>query len=205
MNLTIAKCLKAFGVRGKKNTGTLLGRKSFRDIAYQFKLNSGFAGVVNRHMPFNVITKPVGTMSLYGQAGIIDATTKLPRPLAAGDTAIVDLLGITVRPYPYQQTVTDTMGSGNTNALNVGGGQQGISKASNVIDFLRSGFIQAPVVGTPGPGDPVFIWIAASTGNHVQGGFEAVTSVGNTIKLDGKTTFNGAPDANGIVEIGFNI
>jgi hypothetical protein len=59
-------------------------------------------------------------------------------------------------------------------------------------------------VGTPAKGAPVFIWVAAASGNHVVGGWEAVASGANTIQLDAKSYFNGPPDANGITELVYN-
>ena len=71
------------------------------------------------------------------------------------------------------------------------------------MDILRAGYITVPVVGAPVQGGAVFIWIAASSGNHVQGGFEDQASAGNTIALDtSKYFFNNAPDADGYVELG---
>lgn len=201
----IKRILKFIGIEDAKPAGISLGRKAFRDIAYQFKLNQGFAGHVNRMHPADILPCAIGTMTLCGQAGIIDAATHALRPVTAADTTITDLYGITVRAYPFQQTAVDTTG-GNTNPMNASGGvQQPLQTALGVCDVLRSGYIQVPVVGATAKGGAVYIWIGAAGGGHVVGGFESAVSAGNTIKLDGKSTYNGIPDANGLVEVAFNI
>ena len=53
-------------------------------------------------------------------------------------------------------------------------------------------------------GRTVYIWIAASSGAHVQGGFEADASSGNTVTLGSKWKWGGPADANGNAELLFN-
>ena len=58
----------------------------------------------------------------------------------------------------------------------------------------------------PVKGGAVFVWCAATSGSHIQGGFESVASGGNTAALDTtRYQFNGPADANGNVEVCINI
>jgi hypothetical protein len=64
------------------------------------------------------------------------------------------------------------------------------------------GYISAKLnTGVAQKGGAVFIWVAATSGAHIQGGFEVAASGGNTCALDESYSFNGPADANGNVEI----
>jgi hypothetical protein len=144
----------------------------------------------------NVALPPTG----YGQAAVVNAADGTVRNVAATDTALTAIYGITVRPFPFQQSVT---GAGSVY------GSTGFGTTApppGEIDILRAGYIMVPVVGATVKGGAVFVWIAATAAPHVQGGFEAVATAGSTIALaDPRTTFNGTPDANQLVEIAYNI
>jgi hypothetical protein len=183
-----------------------LGRAYTRDAqAYQFRMPAGFQGDVNRTHPASiepVTMDPTNPPTFFGQAGIIDATSHYFRTVLAGDTGITDIYGITVRPYPFQQqTSTGT-----------GFGQATIGSATpstvNKLDVLRSGYIMVNLANFAAQpsvkGGSVYVWVAASTGTHVQGGFEASNTGGSTIELPATTTFNGAPDSSGNVELYFH-
>jgi hypothetical protein len=168
-------------------------------------MGAGNIGSVNRYHPASIEAAPIsGTVPpAIGLACVIDATSKLLRLVQAGDTALTDIYGVLVRPWPFQQGTTANFSGavafGTTNA---------VSAQFGVWDVLRSGYIIVPIVGTPGKGDPVYVWCAASTGSHIQGGFEQNASGGNTMALTSlKTTFQGPPDANSppAGEIAFNI
>src|SRR5262249_49948070 len=126
----------------------------------------------------------------YGQAVLVDGTTQGVRPLVAGDQALTDVYGITVRPYPTQSnTVTPTFNTG-------------VPPVTGVIDVLRNGYIMG-VLGDGTltgalKGGQVYVWTATSSGHHVQGGFEASNPTSNGMAI-ARCTFNGVQDANGIV------
>lgn len=168
------------------------------DAAFQFRMGSGFAGDVNRTHPATIepCLNDVGTPVLfYGEAVLVDTTNQSVQPFGAGDTAVTVAYGVSVRPYPFQQS----------SASNFGEAAFGdATPPAGAIDILRAGYIMAKVTGTPTKGQPVHVWCAASAGAHVQGQFEAVADAGNTATL-ANATFNGSPDANGVVEIAFNI
>lgn len=172
--------------------------------ALLYKMGTGFAGDVNRTHPFsveNVTPDPTNPPTYFGQATVIDATSHKLRTVLAGDTSLTDIYGITVRPFPFQQQ--DSTGIGN------GAASIGNATPSPLfqIDVLRWGLIMvqlnnfaaAPCV----KGGPVYVWIAATTTNHVQGGFEAQASSGNTIELPAAVVWNSIPDNAGVAELNF--
>lgn len=171
--------------------------------AFPFRMGAGFPGDVNRSHPVSIEPALIDASApplAYGLAVVVDPTTQGVRQMAPGDSALTAVYGVTVRPYPFQQS-----SAVNNGAIGYGAGAP---PTSGPIDVLRSGYIMAPVVGTPVKGATVYVWIAASTGAHVQGGFEASASGSNTIPLTGAgslATFNGGADASGIAEIEFNV
>jgi hypothetical protein len=192
----LKKLLNFFGVGSRHvAVGKFVGRAFTRDDAFKFRMGAGFAGTINRAGAkvepclINASTPP----TLFGQPVIVD--TNGARPVVT-DTAID---GITVRPWPSQQPKTAN-DFGDTGAL----GTAQAPPVTGHIDVLRSGYIMVKVVGTPVKGGTVYVWNAATSGAHIQGGFEAVSGSTATITL-GKTYFNGGPDANGVVELAFNI
>ena len=175
-------------------------RMKTRDVAFKFRMNAGFPGDVNRSHPASILaskqdsTKPVpyvGMPAMLTAAGAI-------RYLNATDdgTTNVGIHGIVVRPYPMQAPSS----SGSYGGQTLGSGQAA-APADGVVDVVREGHILASVVGTGiVRGAAVYVWTAASTGSHVQGGFESAASAGNTLKVL-NAIFNGPEDANGVAEI----
>ena len=171
------------------------------DVAFPYRMGAGFPGEVTRSSfsnqiepcLINVATPPLA----YGCAVLVDTATNSVRQMAAGDTAVTKIYGVTVRPFPQQQAST---AGGQYGAVALG--TAGVPPTSGVIDVIREGYVMVKLSngGTVTKQGPVFVWVAASTGNHVQGGFEAAASAGNTAAL-ADCWFNGPSDANGIVEL----
>lgn len=171
--------------------------------ALTFRMPAGFPGDVNRTHPcwiepcsIDVANPPTFT----GQACVIDAGTHLLRTVLAGDGALTDIYGFMVRTFPTQQKSSTNYG-----AATIGNqGAPGVGK----VDILRSGYIMVTLnnfaAAPSAKGGRVWIWIAATIANHVQGGVEAGASGGSTIELDIKASFNGAPDSGGVVEVVYN-
>jgi hypothetical protein len=172
--------------------------------AFTFRAGAGFPGAVTRQE--NSIIEPVlidasAPPLLFGVPVVIDPTTQGIRPLVAGDSALTTFYGVLVRPFP-----TSTASATNFGAVPLG--TAGVPPTSGPADVLVSGYInvQVPVGSTAAvKNGAVFIWIAATSGVHIQGGFETAASGGNTIAIAGTTHFNGPQDANGIIELVFNI
>jgi hypothetical protein len=172
-------------------------RMKTKDVAFQFRMGAGIPGDVNRTHPAsiepvmpNATTPPL----FFGEGVIVDAAGTGVRPLAAADTAVTKLYGITVRPFPFQAAQ-----GGNYGSAPLGSAQ---ASGTGVLDVLREGYIMAqiPAGATCKKDQPVFIWCAASSAGHVQGGFEVAASAGNTAAIT-NATFNGPPDAAGNVEV----
>lgn len=176
-------------------------RMKTRDVAFAFRMGAGFPGDVNRSHPasiepcMNDVQTPV---TLFGQPVLCDTTDQSVRPFAAGDASdtVPAGYGISVRPYPFQQASASNFGEASIGAAPVPAG---------AIDVLRAGYIMGKLnTGTAAKGAPVYVWCAATSGSHIQGGLETAASSGNTVQLK-NATFNGKADAQGNVEIAFNI
>lgn len=185
----------------RPDDGVYVGRRRTCDVAFTYRMGAGFAGDLNRSHPFSIepclidaSAPPLG----YGLAVVADATSNGVRQMAAGDGALLDVYGVTVRPYPTQQQSGGMSSAFGSIAPPITG----------VIDVLKQGYIMVPVVvgaTAAAKGGPVFVWIAASGGGHLQGGFETTATGGSTIELPTpRCSFNGPPDASGIGEIIFH-
>jgi hypothetical protein len=180
-------------------------RDAFDPMAFQFRMGAGFYGDVNRTHPFWVEPGPVDPTNpptAYGQAVVIDATSKKVRRVISSDTALISVWGFTVRPFPFQ----DGGAAGAFGAQTLGGFTTPLT--NQPIDVMRSGYMITYVNGTPGKGDPLYVWCAASSTVHYQGFLEATSPAGNGFLLSPVGTygnaFNGPPDANGAGEIIFH-
>ncbi len=172
-------------------------RARTHDVAFTYRMGAGFPGDVNRTHPASILPGLMNTTNpvrLYGDPVVIDTATNSYRGILVGDTAVTTIAGILVRPYPTQQTtggMTSTLGAA-------------VPPVTGVVDVLNDGFIIARcnnfAAQQPTKGGAVFIWYAASTGAHVQGGFESVATGGSTIAIT-NARWNGPTDANGITEI----
>lgn len=185
-----------------------LKRKMTHDAAFQYRMGAGFPGDVNRTHPAEIEAALLDTtaahqFNAYGNAGVIDGTTFQLRGIIAADqsnTVALVPFGALVRSFPFQAP------AGSSNA------SQGIGAAtpptSGLADFLRSGLIMAQLnVGSTAPnkGGGVYVWAAATSGAHIQGGYETAYSAGNTVLMDPRYTYNGGMDANSVAEISFNV
>lgn len=176
--------------------------KMTQDAAFAFRMGAGFAGDVNRSHPASILpglNDPTNPATAWGQPLLMNGAANSYRSILTTDDAITDIDAVLVRPYPVQE------GSGsNYGAAPFGGG--GPVNPGQPLDALVSGFILVAVNGAVQKGGKVYIWVAASTGLHVLGGFEAAASDGNTIELAStKIYYNGPADANGIAELAFNV
>ena len=134
-------------------------------------------------------SNPTVAPQSYGILTTIDATTQNVRTVVTGDSGALTF-GFLARPFP-------------TNS-----GQNGLGvstpPASGAVDYMRRGFMAVLLGGTQAAvrGGQVYIWGAASTGTHVQGGVEAASPGGSGFTLTG-CTFMGPADASGNTEIAY--
>lgn len=172
-------------------------RARTHDVAFTYRMGAGFPGDVNRTHPASILPGLMDTtnpVAAYGFPVLVNTSANDYRGLIASDTAVTTIAGVLVRPYPTQQT------SGGMSA-SLGAATP---PTSGVVDVLNSGFILTKLsnfaAANATKGGAVYVWIAASTGNHVQGGFEASATGGSTIAIT-NARFNGPSDANGVCEV----
>lgn len=174
------------------------GRHRTTDVAFQYRMGAGFAGDINRTHPFSAFARtPDATNppTLYGIPVIITSTGTI-RMITTGDSGLTDIDGISVRPYPIQGASAPSPY-----------GAQGIGAVTpptnQPMDYIESGHIMVPVVGSPSPRGVVYVWYAAPSGVHITGGFEAASS-GSTFTIGGNLCYWGSQaDASGIAELVF--
>lgn len=176
--------------------------------AYTFQAPIGLPGDVTRTEPASTIepckNQFATPVTQPGAPVLLDPTTQSVRGLVASDSGVTSIYGIVKRDFPFQ---TDQAAAGTFGAQTFGPGNLIAGKPVGVI---KKGYVAVAVCtangAIPGKDSPVFIWIAASTGQHIQGGFESVASGGNTIQLNqGQTYYNGNVDTNGNAELAFNL
>lgn len=177
------------------------GRKLTGDVAFNLRMGAGSPGDITRPSPtiepclMAAVTPP----DAFGQAVVADLLAdNAVRKVQAGDNGLTAIYGITVRAWPTQQPTT----TGYSGAVALGSGGPAPFQP---IDVLRRGYCLGYINGVPVKGAPVFVWVAATAGAHLQGAFEAAATGGSTIQLDSKSTFQGGVDASGFGEICFNI
>ena len=177
--------------------GTMFATRTHaEDVAYGFRMGAGSPGDVNRTHPVSIIPGLLNTSvqspRLFGDPVLVDTATNSYRGITATDTTTpMTIDGVLVRPYPTQQT-----SGGMSSSFGVGA-----PAANQPCDVIETGYVMVKVNfgGQPTKKGAVYIWIAASSGNHVQGGFEATP--GANLVLVTNAFFNGPPDANGITEL----
>lgn len=163
-----------------------------RDVAYQFRCPAGYPGDVNRAHPNSIEPALIDAAApplLYGNAVVIGANNGV-RQMAAGDTGLTKIYGIVARDYPTQQMSGGPSAPAGAMAPPVTG----------ALSIVRYGYVMVRVNGTPTKGAAAFLWVAASSGNHVQGTWEAAATGGSTIQI-ANAEFNGPPDSAGNVEL----
>jgi hypothetical protein len=157
-------------------------------------------------MPSGIAGEVTRSNSAVVEAGLLDSTTpptaygtvvklvagKL-QPVAAADVIATVAYGIIVRTFPSSGSVA-TQGLG-----------QGAPISSGVVgSILRSGYVNVLMArGTAAKGAAVFVRKTADTGKLV-GDFEDLTDSGKCEALPG-AFYMGPADANGMVEISYNI
>lgn len=182
-------------------TSVLFGPATTRartcDVAFSFRMGSGFPGDVNRMHPASIVPGLINTTNppkAYGNPVFVNSADSTLRNVIAGDGSATPgkIYGVIVRPFPTQQT-----SGGMSSAIGTAA-----PPVSGVADFLRSGFIMGklPAGQAVVKGGTVYIWAAADSGVHIQGQLENAASTTNTYTVT-NAAFTGPADANGNVEI----
>ena len=189
----------------RRNGGYFVGRLPARDTvsgtAILGRMLAGFAGDIARTHPVSIepcLIDSSAPPTLYGQAVLVDATTEGVRPFASGDQALTDAYGVTVRPFPQQQNST-APAFGNATP-----------PTSGIIGVMRSGYIMIGFNASgsaPVKNGQAYIWTAATSGAHIQGGWETAAPSGNgcLIGAPPRTTYQGGWDSNNVGELEFHV
>lgn len=188
-------------LRPRKASGVFVGRRRTRDISFLAQSPVGFIGRITRSVPAPKIIPQVndGTnpVTYFGLA-VVNTASNTVRSLLSTDGALSSIAGVAVQPFPFQAQSGTNYGAQPLAALT--------AVPSGVLDVNRSGYqtvycnpAQAPSATMS---SPVCVWIAASSGNHVQGGFETAPSASGVGAATGGNTGNGTMTAGPTVTAG---
>lgn len=191
---------------GRRVRGNFVARLRTTDISFLAQSPIGFIGRITRSVPapkiFPYMQDGTSPVASFGLAVMVNAGgTGVRSVLAADNGAGTAIFGVSVGNFPFQQQSTTNYGAASI------GGLTG-APSSGVLDVLKSGSetvycnsAQAPAATLA---SPVYVWAAASTSTHIQGGFETAASAGNTFGPIANAYFNGPGDSTGAIELVFN-
>lgn len=165
-------------------------------VAYLKRMDAGIPGTISRADSLTVeqnIQNPAAPITAYGMlAKLVGGKVS---PLVSGDAATL-VYGLAARPYP-QQSFTNGFGAS----------APPLASMAPMIDILRRGYMSISLSsggGVSAKGGAVYYRVATASAGKPLYGFEAVADGANTILVAG-AIFNGPADANGNVEIQYNI
>ena len=163
------------------------------DNTFLYRMPAGIAGAISRPQDLTVEPQTLDSakaFAAYGLAGKFSAGKFVP--IEAADTASV-VVGIYVRPYPTasQPDKVRQIGTGFNFAGNC-------MKRGYVIVNLG---VDASSVAL---GGAVYMRVATPTASSPLGAFLAAADGENTVQIT-NAFFNGPGDANGNIELAFNI
>lgn len=186
--------------RPRAAAGVFVGRRRTRDISFLAQSPSGFIGRITRSVPapkvvpdINDATNPV----LFFGLAVLATALNTVRTVLATDGALNAIAGIAVAPFPFQASSATNFGAQALSALT--------AAPAGLIDINRSGFqtvyCNTAQVAAASKVSPVCVWIAASIGTHIQGGFETTPSASG-VSAPGANTGNGTMTAGPAITAG---
>lgn len=163
------------------------------DNTFLYRMPAGIAGAISRPQDLTVEPQHLDATKVfaaYGLAGKFSAGKFVP--LEAGDAATV-MTGIFVRPYPTasQPDKVRQIGTG----YNLAG------------DCMKRGYVTVNLGADASAvtlGSAVYVRVATPSDVSPLGAFLAAADGENTVQLT-NAYFNGPGDANGNIELAFNI
>ncbi|WP_354676761.1 structural cement protein Gp24 [Cupriavidus plantarum] len=161
--------------------------------AILYRMASGIPGDISRRSASTVEAVPLNSATPFAGYGLFGKIVSGKFvPVGAGDTASA-VYGLLVRPYPTTGgAASDPLG---TSTPQVGG----------IGDVMRRGYMTVKNnAGNPALNSQVYVRVAAAAAGKPIGGIEAAADSTNTIAITG-AIFAGPADANGNVEIEYNI
>lgn len=161
--------------------------------AYLTRMPCGVAGDISRKELSKVEPRFMDSATPVTVYGVpVKLVTGKVYPFTTGDGSVVPY-GFAVRPYPFQASVSEALAAGTPNT-------------NQPLDVLRSGYMTVKNnAGTPAIGGAVYVRVVDS-GLTTQplGGIEAAADGGDCVAIAG-AIFMGSADADGNVEISYNI
>lgn len=181
--------------------------------AYLYRMPAGIPGDVNRAWASTEepnILDPNYAFLAYGLCSVMDQTDFQMRPAGGSTTsnkndAAAVLYGLLIRPFPTNQQTTNQFFGQNT----LGTAQ--VPPTTGLCDILKRGYMTVLLQGATAaqPGAPVFVLANGASANITTalcGGIHAAADAGCVqAGSAGTTYFRGAADANGNVEIAWNL
>lgn len=188
----------------RRPSGTFLARLRTTDISFLAQSPLGFIGRLTRTVPAPKVypymqdaTNPVASFGL----AVMATSSNTVRNMLAGDTAVTSIFGVSVGSFPFQQQATANYGSASIGGVTA-------APSTGVLDVNKSGsqlvYCNSAQAPTATLTSPVYVWIAASTSTHIQGGFETASATTNTAGPIPNAYFNGPGDSTGAIELVFN-
>lgn len=160
--------------------------------AYLTRMPCGIAGDISRKELAKVEPGLIDSnypVTLYGVP--VKLVSEKLRPFTTGDGSVA-VYGFSVRPFPLQASVSEAMAAGTPNV-------------NQPLDVLKSGYMTVKNnAGTTTKGAAVYVRVADGTTLQPLGGIEAAADGGDCVAITG-AIFMGATDANGNVEIAYNL
>jgi hypothetical protein len=133
----------------------------------------------------------------YFGLAVIRTAQNTVRTILSTDGLLNAIAGIAVAPFPFQASSGTNYGAQSMTALT--------AAPAGLIDINGSGFqtvyCNTAQVAAASQASPVCVWIAASTGTHIQGGFETAPSASG-VSAPGANTGNGTMTAGPAVTAG---
>jgi hypothetical protein len=159
--------------------------------AILYRMDAGIPGAVSRAEHATISPEVLDTTYYPTAYGVfVKIVSGAVRKIASGDAAS-DVRGVLVRPFPTSGNGTDGLGTSTP-------------PTSGICDVLRRGYIFVKLAqGTAAKEAAVYVRVTADTGKLV-GDIETAADSGKCVAVTG-AYFTGAADANGNVEIAFNI
>lgn len=159
--------------------------------AYLTRMPVGFPGTVTRQDQATLQPEVLDATNGPTAYGTFCKMTSGKACKLAGGEAVGDIIGPIARPYPFQGTTNEALGAGTPVLGSIG-------------DIMKRGYMSVAFAGvTAAKGGQVYVCINAAGGNVVGEIFEGADT-GNNIAVT-NCFFMGAADANGDVEISYNV
>lgn len=159
--------------------------------AIQYRMPAGIPGAISRVQHATVepeVLAATGYPTAYGV--FVKTVSGAIKALESGDAAAV-ITGVLVRPFPTTGNGLDGLGVSTP-------------PVSGVVDRLKRGYIFVKLAhGTAAKDAQVYVRTTAATGKYV-GDIEDAADTGNCVAVPG-CVFTGPADANGNVEIAYNL